>query len=105
MQVQTLWLKEFRNWDEILTVCDFKIYAEDPIYVTHTMYQRALGQYAEHCRIHEGCDTCHSSARKARGHFYKEIEAQISRADMENSILPREDRKPYDRSVSLALYI
>lgn len=77
----------------------------DPMYLTCTMHPCALeSQDVEHYSMHVGHHTCHSSARKASGHLYKETEAQIHKADMENSILPEEGRKPYDRSVSLALY-
>lgn len=43
--------------------------------------------------------------REEVGHFYKETEAQISKADTETSILTQADRKPHGRSIFLALHI
>lgn len=59
----------------------------------------STGQHMRDGNVH------HSSAREGRGHFYKETQAWICKADTGKFILTWEDRKPYGGNVLLVLYI
>lgn len=104
LQVQTPWLKEFRNWDGIPSVIWLQkpTLPEDPLYRTHTISTR-MPNTGQHMR--DGTPATAVQGREEAGHFYKETEAQISKADMEIPILSPKDRKLHGRSIFLALHM